>query len=71
MIQARYICRGSKSNNGIRQVHLVKDDYVNKGSQPEEILVNTKSGMFTEGEEYFVHITNIVKRQRETAPPSK
>lgn len=71
MIQGRYVCRGSKSNNGIRQVHLVLDDYASRESQPEELLINTKSWMFVEGDEYFVHITNIVKRHRELFPPTK
>lgn len=71
MIQGRYVCRGSKSNNGIRQVHLVRDNYMDHESQPEEVLINTQSNMFNEGEEYFVHVTHIIKLKRELFPPTK
>jgi len=59
-MHAEYLCRGVKRNNGIKQVHLVRD---NTRSQPENILLDTVSEEFVMGRKYLVQITDLVSER--------
>ena len=60
-MREKFFVRSVVANNGIRQVHLTHDVYRDEFSQPVEILVNTKSEMFHDGDEWIVSMT-LVKR---------
>lgn len=56
-MNGEFICRSVKRNNGIKQVHLVRDD---TRSQPENILLDTLSDEFVMGRKYLVQVTPLV-----------
>lgn len=52
-----YICVSVRRNNGIKQVHLVKDHPM---SQPEDILWDVLSEEFVEGRRYQIYVVPII-----------
>jgi hypothetical protein len=63
-MREKFIVRSVVANNGIRQVHMSHDVYSDEFSQPVEIMLNTQSDMFRDGDEWVVQMT-LVKRSKE------
>lgn len=63
----KFIVQNVHRNNIIRQIHMTHDVYRDETSQPMEILINTRSDMFREGDEWMVSLT-LVKRKD---PPAR
>jgi hypothetical protein len=63
-MREKFTVRSVVANNGIRQVHMTHDDYRNEQSHPTEILLNTQSDMFRDGDEWSVQMT-LLSRSKE------
>lgn len=56
-----FTCRSVVANNGIRKVHLTRDDMI---GQPIEIVMNTPVDAYREGDHWLVQMTLIQRRGR-------
>jgi hypothetical protein len=56
-----FTCRSVVANNGIRKVHLTRDDMV---GQSVEIVMNTPEDAYREGDHWLVQMTLIQRRGR-------
>jgi hypothetical protein len=63
-MREKFIVRSVVANNGVRQVHMTHDVYRDEFSQPVEIMLNTQSDMFRDGDEWVVQMT-LVSRSKE------
>jgi hypothetical protein len=63
-MREKFTVRSVVANNGIRHVHLTHDVYRDEFSQPVEIMIDTMSDMFRDGDEWIVQMT-LVSRAKE------
>ena len=63
-MREKFTVQSVVANNGIRQIHMIHDDYRGEQSQPTEILLNTQSDMFRDGDEWSVQMT-LLSRSKE------
>ena len=63
-MREKFIVRSVVGNNGIRQVHMTHDVYRDELSQPLEILINTLSDMFWDGDEWMVEMKLLKRNSR-------
>lgn len=55
----KVLCRMVNENNGIKQVLLTCDEYLDHYSQPEEWLVNLNEDIFKEGDEWEITMRRL------------
>lgn len=67
-MRKKLVCRSAEPNNGIVKIHLTRDVYANRQSQPTDIFINiTKSELrgeeFRPGDEWMVTM-ELMRRAR-------
>jgi hypothetical protein len=63
-----FTVRNVTSNNGIRRIHMTHDFFKDDFSQPVEILLNTRSDIFKEGDDWEVHMTLVRRAESKSLP---